>query len=532
MTRRFLALSATGALLLATSGSGTVFAQKPGGVLKVYHWDSPASMSIHEEATYSTVVPMMGVFNNLVMYKQDEPINSMKSIVPDLATRWWWSEDGTRLTFALRDGVKWHDGQPFAAADVKCTWDLLQGRPTATLRTNPRTVWYQNLDHVSADGEREATFHLKRPQPALLAFLASGFSPVYPCHVTARDMRQHPIGTGPFKFVEFKPNEKIVVTKNRDYWKPDRPYLDGIEYTIITNRSTAILGFTAGNFDMTFPYQVTIPLLKDIKSHAPQAICELRPNNVRSTVVMNRTAPPFDNPDLRRAVALSLDRKSFIDILGEGQFAIGAVMMPPPEGLWGMPAEMLRTLPGYDPDVQKNRAEARLLMEKLGYGPDRRLQVKTVTRNLPDFRDNAVILIDQLKSIYIDGELEAIDTVQWFPSMYRKDYQIGYSFSAGVADDPDDQFYTVYGCDAQLNYTGYCNHELEQRFEQQSMETDPEKRRQLAWEIDRQLQEEVARPIIAHYRAATCWQPRVKGLTMMASSIFNGWRMEDVWLDR
>jgi len=283
---------------------------------------------------------------------------------------------------------------------------------------------------------------------------------------------------------------------------------------------------------MTFPYQVTIPLMRDVRIQVPEAVCELRPNNVRSTLLINRNAPPFDNPDLRRAMALSLDRKGFIDILGEGQFTIGAVMMPPPEGIWGMPPEVLRTLPGYDPDVQKNRAEARQLMEKLGYGPDRRLRVKTVTRDLPDFRDNAIILIDQLKEIYIDGELDPIDTVHWFPTMYRKDYQVGYGFSAGVADDPDDQFYTVYACDAQLNYTGYCNRELEKQFEQQSTEGDPEKRKQLVWQIDKKLQEDVARPIIAHYRAATCWQPRVKGLSMMVSSIFNGWRMEDVWLDK
>src|SRR5262249_29983719 len=154
-----------------------------------------------------------------------------------------------------------------------------------------------------------------------------------------------------------------------------------------------------GNFDMTFPYQVTVPLLKDVQRQAPQVICELRPNNVRSTLVINRNSPPFDNPDLRRAMALALDRKAFIDILGEGQFQIGAAMMPAPEGIWGMPPEMLRALPGYDPDVQKNRAEARTLMEKLGYRRDKRLQVKIVTRDLPDFRDNAVILIDQLKEI-------------------------------------------------------------------------------------------------------------------------------------
>ena len=97
--------------------------------------------------------------------------------------------------------------QPFTAKDVKCTWDMLLGKSTEKLRLNPRKPWYRNLEEVVANGDYEVTFHLKRPQPAFIALLASGFSPVYPCHVPARDMRQHPIGTGPFKFVEFKPNE-------------------------------------------------------------------------------------------------------------------------------------------------------------------------------------------------------------------------------------------------------------------------------------------------------------------------------------
>ena len=105
---------------------------------------------------------------------------------------------------------------------------------------------------ITTNGDYEVTFLLKRPQPAFLALLASGMSPVYPCHVSPAQMRQHPIGTGPFKFVEFKPNEHIKVASNPDYWKPGRPYLDGIEYTIIKNRSTAILAFVAGKFDLTF----------------------------------------------------------------------------------------------------------------------------------------------------------------------------------------------------------------------------------------------------------------------------------------
>jgi peptide/nickel transport system substrate-binding protein len=96
---------------------------------------------------------------------------------------------------------------------------------------------------VTTNGDYETTFHLKRPQPSLLALLATGWSPVYPCHVSPREMRKHPIGTGPFKFVDFKPNQSITVVRNPDYWKPGRPYLDGIEYTIIKDVSTRLLSF-------------------------------------------------------------------------------------------------------------------------------------------------------------------------------------------------------------------------------------------------------------------------------------------------
>ena len=129
------------------------------------------------------------------------------------------------------------------------------GTGSDKLRINPRKSWYANVfERVSTNGDYEVTFHLKQPQPALLALLASGWAPIYPCHVPARDMRSHPIGTGPFKFVAFKPNERITVTKNPDYWKPSRPYLDGIEYTIMREAGPRDLAFYAGKFDMTTPF--------------------------------------------------------------------------------------------------------------------------------------------------------------------------------------------------------------------------------------------------------------------------------------
>ncbi len=520
------------ALVAVTAASGAALAQKQGGILRQYMIDSPASMSIHEETTVMAERPMMGVLNNLVMFDQHVAQNSAATIVPDLATDWAWDEDGTRLTFHLRQGVKWHDGKPFTAADVRCTWDLVQGKTTEKLRVNPRKAWYNNLQEIVTDGDYQATFVLKRPQPAFLALLASGMSPVYPCHVSPAQMRQHPIGTGPFKFVEFKPNEHIKVARNPDYWKPGLPYLDGLEYIISRNRSTAILAFVAGKYELTFAGTLTIPLTRDLQGQRPDALCEMPPGSVNTNLIVNREKPPFDKPELRRAMELAIDRQAFIDILTDGQGFRGAAMQPPPAGQWGMPKEMLDKLPGYGPDVAAARAEAREIMKKLGYGPDKLLKIKVSTRDVPPYRDPAVILIDQLKEIWVDGELETIDTTQWYPKVQRRDYTVGINLTGTLVDDPDALLYENYACGGVGNYNAYCNPEIDKLIDRQSMEPNQDKRRQMVWDIERRLVEDGARPLIYFNRGGICRDPSVKNLTVMVNSIYNGWRMEEVWLDK
>src|SRR5437588_5029807 len=331
---------------------------KSGGILRMYHRENPPSMSIHEEATYSVNVSSMPIFSNLVIYDQHQAQNSIDTIQPELATSWSWSEGRKNLIFKLREGVKWHDGKPFTSADVKCTFDMLQGKSQNKFRKNPRKDWYFNLDSVTTEGDSQATFHLKRPQPAILAMLASGYSPTYPCHVPAAQMRTNPIGTGPFRFVELKQNESIKLIKNPDYWKKGLPYLDGIEYTILPNRSTAILGLVAGRFDISFPTEVSLPLSKDVKSQAPQIVCAIAQTNVSTNLIINRDAAPFNDENIRRALALALDRKAFLDILSEGKSVIAGSLLPPPNGVWGLPPEELKTVVGYGDDVKKNREEA------------------------------------------------------------------------------------------------------------------------------------------------------------------------------
>jgi len=196
-----------------------------------------------------------------------------------------------------------------------------------------------------------------------------------------------------------------------------------------------------------------------------------------------------------------------------------------------MPPEMLQTLPGYDPDVPKNRAEARRIMERLGYGAGNRLKIKVSTRDLPTFRDPAVLLIDQLKEVYVDGELEVIDTTVYYPKIQRKDFTIGLNNQTS-GPDPDRTFGLFYLCGANSNWDGYCNPDVDKMIEQQSVEPDEGRRKELVWAIEKKLAEDGARPIIFYTRMGTCWRPDVKGLTIMVNSLFNGNRMEEVWLDR
>ena len=524
-----LAIASLCVLLLLT---GVGHAQKQGGVLRITHRDNPPSASIHEEATISTDMPFMAVFNNLVLFDPDSHQNRPDRIVPELATSWALSDEDRTVTFKLREGVRWHDGKPFSSADVKCTWDVVTGHVDGKMRKNPRKSWWWSIKDVTTNGPQEVVFHLENPQPSLLVMLAGGFSPVYPCHVPAAQMRTHPIGTGPFKFAEFKQNESIKLVRNPDYWKPGKPYLDGIEYTIIPSRATAILALVSGKMDMTLTGELSPENAAEIKTQVPTAQCIVQPSNTQGNLLVNRDKPPFDNALLRRAMVLSIDRKAFSEILSHGLNKIGGAMLATPEGIWGWSQEFMETVPGYGGDVEKSREEGRKIMRELGYGPDKPMPLKVTTRNVASYRDSSVILIDHLKSVYIQGELEVLDSSVWYARLLRKDYAVGMNVQGTGIDDPDVQFFENYTCTSERNYTGYCNPELEKLYKQQSAMKDFEARKKVVWDIDRKLQEDAARPVIFQSQNATCWWPHVKGLKLAINSIYNHWRFDDVWLER
>src|SRR4030088_626107 len=214
------------------------------------------------------------------------------------------------------------------------------------------------------------------------------------------------------------------------------------------------------------------------------------PTNTQANLLVNSDKPPFYDAKIRKAMVLAIDRDSLPHIVAEATSRIGGAMLPLPEGRWGMPADFLATVAGYGADHEKARAEGRKIMSELGYSADKPLRIKGSTRKIPTYRDQAVILIDHLKQVYIQGELEPLDTAVWYNRMARKDFTVGLNVQGVGIDDPDVVFYETFSCGSERNYTNYGSPEVEKLFEQQSRMTDNEARHKLVWEIDKKVQEE------------------------------------------
>ena len=191
----------------------------------------------------------------------------------------------------------------------------------------------------------------------------------------------------------------------------------------------------------------------------------------------------------------------------------------------------MRELPGYDPDVAKSREKARAIMAAQGYGPDKRLKLKLSTRNLPTYRDASVILISQLKEIFIDAELQLVETAQWVPKLIRRDYQIGAEPGRQRRRRPRPEL------SGELRLRLAHLHGLLQQGDRRPDRQAVGRARPGEAQADRlgdrpQADQDAVRPMIYYMRGGTCWRPEVKNMTIMVNSIYNGWRMEDVWLDR
>ncbi|MBI4082442.1 MAG: ABC transporter substrate-binding protein [Candidatus Lambdaproteobacteria bacterium] len=473
---------------------------------------------------------MMPVYSNVVLFDQLQAKESLDTVVPELAESWSWQDAGRSLTFKLRPGVKWHDGRPFTSADVKHTFDVVRGVASDKLKRSPRKTWYFNVDKVVTEGDLVVTFRLKRPQPSLLIMLASGYSPVYPAHVSPDALRTTPVGTGPFTLQEYKRDQFIAVTKNPAYFVKGRPYLDGVRYYIIRSKAARHAALAQQQADVDVQFATTKPDMETLKSLAPEMSFNPTTRAAFTNVVFNTKKPPFNDARLRRAVSLALGREPFIRSVFQGGMVPGGINLPPPDGAWGLPKDRLGILPGYG-DLVKNQEEARAIMTELGFSETKPLTTILSTRTSPTYVEPAVWTVSELKHIWINAEMKQIESGLWFGVVARRDFTIALNSTAFGADDPDIAFYENYSCDSQRNYSDYCNPKAQTLFDEQSKEFDAVKRQNLVWEAERILLTDVARVIFGYRINYNAMWPYVKNLVPHQTHYSYG-RMQDVWLDK
>ncbi|MBI4636808.1 MAG: peptide ABC transporter substrate-binding protein [Candidatus Rokubacteria bacterium] len=386
------------ALLVAGPRPAASQTPKPGGVLNVMQReDLPQGFTIHETATISVVWPASPCFINLVQFDPMKKLESLDTIVGDLAEKWSWQDNYRNLVFFLRKNVKWHDGAPFTSRDVKYTFDMVREAKDATakLRINPRKDWYVNVDAIEAPDPHTVVFRLKRPQPSLLMMLASGYSPVYPAHVPAAEFRTRCVGTGPFKLKEWRKGEFVEYVKNPDYFVKGRPYLDGLKYVVIAERGTRTAALQAGRLDVSFPGETTVSIAEQLKAGVPRMVFIDTGQNVNDNLLLNTKKPPFDNPKVRRAISMAIDRRAYVKAVHQGSAIVGASLAPKPYGVWGLLEKDLNQLPGYGKPAE-DKARAKKLLAEAGFASGNPLKVEIKTRAIAIYVDFSSVVINEL----------------------------------------------------------------------------------------------------------------------------------------
>ncbi len=518
--------------LAASSAWAAAPAPKYGGVLNAMHREDPPSLSIIEEATVSVNWGVMPCYNNLVMFDPAKSQETPQAIIGDLAEKWEWRDGGKTLAFTLHRGVRWHDGHPFSSADVRYTFDLIREAPgmAVKLRLNPRKLWYSQIQAIDAPDPATVIFHLKRPQPALLMMMASGYSPIYPQHIPPAELRTRCVGTGPYKLREYRPGELVEYVRNPDYFVKGRPYLDGVRFIIIKERGTRIAALQAGRLDSMMPQEGSKPAADQLKKAVPSMSITVASHDINTNLLVNFKRAPFTDARVRRALSLAIDRRGFIQAVRQGSALMGASLMPRPWGAWGLGPSALAALPG-NGDGAAQKAEARRLLAEAGFGPGKPLRVTLSTRAIALYVDMATYVIDQFKQVGVEATLDQVDSAVWFAKLARGDYELGANQTGMGADDPDVTFYENYACGSQRNYSQYCSPEVDRMFDAESQELDQAKRYAMVAEIQKRLELDGARPIFAWDLDYFAMWPYVHGF-VPHNNVYNNGRLQNVWLSK
>ncbi|MEQ8396115.1 ABC transporter substrate-binding protein [Thalassobaculum sp.] len=338
-------IAAASAVALAALGS-LAAAQTPPGVLVVAQIAEPKSLDPHAVTAVNDFRILMNVYDGLVRYKP-----GALAVEPALATAWTIGDDGKTYTFALRDGVTFHDGTPFDAAAVKFNFDRMldEKNPYHDTGPFPLSFFFGAVDRVEAPDPKTVVFHLKEPYAPFLSNLAypTGLM-VSPAAVKKhkKDFGRHPVGTGPFRFAGWETNSKVVVEANRDYWD-GAPKLKAVVFRPITDANTRVAEMLSGGVDVMV--EVPPDNLATFEGDASFKVSEEAGPHLWFLILNTRSGPMADKR-VRQAVNYAIDKKALVDNVLQGTAEVAAGPTPPAFG-WAYD-DTLQPYP-YDPEKAK-----------------------------------------------------------------------------------------------------------------------------------------------------------------------------------
>jgi peptide/nickel transport system substrate-binding protein len=516
------------AAMLALQGAAIAEPSPTRGGTLVFAVDAePPNYDCHANFSFVFIHPVIPHYSTLLKFNTA----NYPQIVGDLAESWTVSADKRTYIFKLRQNVLFHDGSPLTSADVKASYERIIHPPQGVLSV--RQADYAAVTSIDTPDPATLVFHLQWPDAAMLANFASPWNCIYSAAKLKDDElfpKTHVLGSGPFVFVEHVKGDHWIGKRWDRYFLPGKPYLDGYRAEFVAG-AAAVRGIESGRLMAQF--RSFSPAERDEMVSAAGESIEVRESPWISYLVLafNATSPPYDDPRVRRALSLAIDRWQGARTLADGTFLkyVGALMRP--GTAISMPEAELVTLPGFARDIAASRAEARRLLAEAGV-PD---LVVTLTnrKDVPiPYGPAGDFLAASWNEIGVQTRQEMLSTKDWQTALENGRFAAAIDLAADYFDDPTIQLARYVSRDlSPNNHTGSTDRFLDALYVGQAMSTDPRQRARMVRDFERHA-------LTAAYAVPLLWWNRI----VVTSEKFKGWNitpsqyigqdLADVWLEK
>jgi len=515
-----------GSLVVALPGAAAA-AETPrrGGVLLAVIGSDPPSLDPHQESTFANIQLVAPLYSTLL---QIDPYSYPK-IIGDAATEWKIAPDALTYTFKIRPGIRFHDGAPLTAEDVKATYDKIVFPPAGVLSIRKNA--YTEIASVEAPDPGTVVFKLKFPSASLLNNLASPWNVIYPKKYLDKDpnyFKTNVMGSGPFKFKGYTRGSTFEGVRNPDYFVKDRPYLDGYKFFISPETSVRAAAVRSGRAYIEFRDLPNAEVEAIKKQLGDKIVVQTTPMTGQFGIAINNAAKPFNDVRVRKALTLGLDRAMAGKVLYgiTGLKLAGGLMRPGSE--WAMPEAELEKLPGFWKDPAKSREEAKRLLAEAGYPNGLKVTLKNRNVKLP-YQDFAVFAIQEWRKIGIEAENRPLETAAWFnDGQNTGNFELIVAPTVEFMDDPD-QFLGRYVTGSTQNWGRYSDPRLDDLFSRQARTLDPTERLRLVKELQKIVLEN------AYYMPGLWWMRNVVHWAKVKNYVappshYTNQKLQDVWL--